>query len=558
VLVFGAGAQSGVAAREVSRAVTDEQEQHDDCGDGERLVPPVREPPDREQQRGAGHDWVPPPEWPSNVLVEHAYKINRCSTTRGSIVGHDQFVIAVARSVGVALLALLMAAALALASTLSSAVQLLATTALIMSGTFTPTPPPAFVDMAKNHFILPTHPGEDINPFVAVTTPEQAWPVTGLFDLPFGRSVAIGLDDLQSAMGDYGNDNLVIFGHSQSSVISYLEKRRLAEQFPIGTPAPNIDFVTIGTLNLPNGGVMTRFWGLFLPFVDFYFNGPAPTDTQFDTDIITQRWDGFADFPIYPIMLPSVLNAVLGFFYVHEEYDDVTLAGDPSKNLVGTHGDTDYYFFETENLPLFGPLRSLGVPEGLIDIVEPLTTFVIELGYRRDIPPWVPSPARLIPLHDPFKVIGDFFEALNETIDNTLEFLGTPPPIAIPAPAPAAAMATPPVPTAEPRAQRRFAPADIEPEPATESHEPPESASLTVGDKVTVSDQAAELESADEPGSDTDEATIEEPAEAGSTAADAAPKTSDDATDDSVRKATNDSAESNSSTGSPTDGDGGA
>jgi len=343
-------------------------------------------------------------------------------------------VVMVARSVGVAVLAVLMAVALALASTITSAVQLLASTALIMSGTFTPTPPPAFIDMAKNHFILPTHPGEDIDPFLAVTTPEEAWPVTGLFDLPFGRSVAIGLGDLEHAMAEHGNDNLVIFGHSQSSVISYLEKRRLAEQFPIGTPAPNIDFVTIGTLNLPNGGVMTRFWGLYLPFVDFYFNGPAPTDTQFDTVIITQRWDGFADFPIYPIILPSVLNAIAGFFYVHEEYEDVTLAGDPSKYLVGSHGDTDYYFFETENLPLFGPLRSLGVPESLIDIVEPLTTFVVELGYRRDIPPWVPSPARLIPIHDPFKVVDDFVKALEETIDNTVEFLGPPPPLAIPAP----------------------------------------------------------------------------------------------------------------------------
>ena len=222
-----------------------------------------------------------------------------------------------------AFLTLLTTAALALASTITSAVQLLASTALIMGGTFTPTPPPSFVDMAKNQFIVPTHLGVTFKKFVAVTTPEQAWPVTGLFDLPFGQSVANGLGDLQAAMAKHGNDNLVIFGNSHSSVISYLEKHRLAEQFPKGTPAPNIDFVTIGTLNLPNGVVMARLWGLYLPFVDVYFNGPAPTDTQFDTDIITQRWDGFADFPIYPIILPSVVNAVLGFYYVHEEYADV-------------------------------------------------------------------------------------------------------------------------------------------------------------------------------------------------------------------------------------------
>jgi PE-PPE domain len=470
--------------------------------------------------------------------------------------GTIQSVLRLARSAGVAFLAVLIAMALALASTISSAVQLLASTALIMSGTFTPTPPPAFVDMAKNHFILPTHPAEVIDPFVAVTTPEQAWPVTGLSDLPFGRSVAIGLSDLQAAMIDHGNDNLVVFGHSQSSVISYLEKRRLAEQFPIGTPAPDIDFVTIGTLNLPNGGVMTRFWGLYLPFVDFYFNGPAPTDTQFDTDIITQRWDGFADFPIYPIILPSVLNAVLGFFYVHEEYEDVTLANDPSKYLVGTHGDTDYYFFETENLPLFGPLRSLGIPESLIDIVEPLATFIVELGYRRDIPPWVPSPAQLIPFHDPFKVVGDLFSALDETVDNTLEFLGTPPPIAIPAPVAAASMAASTVVPAEFSTHRRVVPAEeTETEPVTESDEPTETESPADDDKSTASEEEAESAAEPEFTADTEEATNDEPAETGSPAADTTPNSSDDA---ATSKPANDSSESNSSTGSSTDGDSGA
>lgn len=37
---------------------------------------------------------------------------------------------------------------------------------------------------------------------------------------------------------------------------------------------------------------------------------------------------------------------------------DVSLPADPktSKYYQGTHGDTDYYFFETPDLPLFAPL----------------------------------------------------------------------------------------------------------------------------------------------------------------------------------------------------------
>jgi hypothetical protein len=370
-----------------------------------------------------------------------------------------------------AVVAVIAVVAVGLVSTVSSAVQLLASTALVMSGTFTPTPSAAFVRMAKDQFIVPTHPGQSIGPYHAITTPEQAWPVTGLHDYPFGTSVRIGQQDLEAAMALYGNDNLVIFGHSQSSVIAYREKTRLAALYPEGTTAPNIQFVTIGTLNLPNGGVMTRFWGGYLPFVDFYFNGPAPTDTQFHTDIITQRWDGFADFPIYPINLLAVLNAVAGIFYVHEEYEDVTLAGDPSKYFAGSHGDTDYYFFETKNLPLFGPLRSLGVPEALIDVIEPITTFLVELGYRRDIPLWVPSPARLIPIHNPLTVIEDFAAAVAQTIDNTRALL-SPPRATTPAPVIPPAQATlPKEPVNEP-----------DPEPASS---PTVSSELSVGDDAT-------------------------------------------------------------------------
>ena len=54
----------------------------------------------------------------------------------------------VARSLGVALLAVLGAVAISVSWTLTTAVQLLATTALVMSGTFVPDPPPDYVDGA--------------------------------------------------------------------------------------------------------------------------------------------------------------------------------------------------------------------------------------------------------------------------------------------------------------------------------------------------------------------------------------------------------------------------
>ena len=60
---------------------------------------------------------------------------------------------------------------------------------------------------------------------------------------------------------------------------------------------------------------------------------------------------------------------------------------------------------------MFGPLRTLGVPEPLIDVFEPFFKVIVELGYDRTIPPWEPTPARLIPTIDPGKVATDLVNA---------------------------------------------------------------------------------------------------------------------------------------------------
>src|SRR6478752_6701482 len=258
--------------------------------------------------------------------------------------------------------------------------------ALVMGGTTVPRPDDYLVEIIKNHYIEPTHPKETINP-IAVTTPEEAWPITGLtrliglalgppsvwgpggagwpnepwwklsglFDLTLNQSVQAGVANLETAMAKHGNDPLVIYGISQGSVVATVEKRKLAEQYPEGTTAPDIDFVMHATLNLPNGGLFSRFPGLYIPILDWTFNGPAPTDTQFDTVVINRQYDGAADFPLYPINVIADLNALLGVFacYVHCYAWDVSLPAYPTKSPAyqRTHGDTSYYFFENPDLP---------------------------------------------------------------------------------------------------------------------------------------------------------------------------------------------------------------
>ena len=249
--------------------------------------------------------------------------------------------------------------------------------------------------------------------------------------------------DLEDAIAEHPNDHLVISGYSQGAGIANVEKRRLAEQYPAGTKAPDIDFVLLGDPNLPNGGLLARFAGLYIPILDFSFNGPAPTDTQFDTVEIIRQYDGFTDFPLYPLNLVADLNAVLGIVYVHMYVLDVSLPADPTTSPAyqGKYGDTSYYLFDNPDLPLFGPLRTLGVPESLIDVVEPFFRVIVELGYDRSIPPWEPTPARLIPPLNPAKVTTDLVNAVGEGINNALALIGSPPLQSIPAPVTRAAPA---------------------------------------------------------------------------------------------------------------------
>jgi hypothetical protein len=379
-------------------------------------------------------------------------------------------------SIGVAAAVVMATAGPVPESTASRAVRLAAdSTALLVCGTTCPKFDAANVEILMNQFITPTHPGQTITP-VAVTTPEEYWPITGLFrlvelaigdprlgglggpawpdepwwklsglfDLTIDQSIQAGVADLETAMTNYGNDHLIIYGYSQGAAVVIQEKRKLAEQYPAGSSAPDIEFVLGGDTNLPNGGLNARFPGLYIPILDLSFNGPEPTDTPFHTDVITRQYDGAADFPLYPLNVLADLNAVMGFLFLHTHPYDVSLADDATAPTVSTDptGKNTYYFFETRDLPLFAPLRVLGVPESLIDVVEPFFRVIVDLGYDRSIPPWQPTPARLIPPLNPVTVTTDLVNAIGEGINNAATLIGAPAPLSTPAPVTLAAPAT--------------------------------------------------------------------------------------------------------------------
>lgn len=234
--------------------------------------------------------------------------------------------------------------------------------------------------------------------------PGQFWPATGLDSLTFDASVAAGQallsPKVDAAIGN--GEPIVVFGHSQSAVIATKEKQRLLDEYGAAANPPDVQFVLVANPNRPNGGLLARFPGLHIPILGVTFNGATPTDGPFESYDVAREYDGWADFPTYPLNLVATANAVLGIYYLHGGYYDLLaenpeILTDEDLTIVQQHGDTTYYLIRTERLPLLQPLRDLGVPEEFVGALEPFVRRVVDLGYDRQTSSGTPTRARLLP-----------------------------------------------------------------------------------------------------------------------------------------------------------------
>jgi hypothetical protein len=307
--------------------------------------------------------------------------------------------------------------------------------ALMMGGSGMPTPSEFWQDTIITDYIDPAT-GGDYTP-VLVPTPESF----------SSTSVSTGLADLQAAiaaqqLSDPGGPFLVE-GYSQSAVITVDEEEQLLQS---GQPTSGLTLLLLGSLNRPDGGIFERFPGLVLPGTPgFDFNGAEPTDGISTIDVANQ-YDFFADFPQYPINLLADLNAVFGIIYAHAAYGDgplpeqVPAVWPDSQPLTGPYaseyvlgstevvkqvdGDTTFYFIPTTELPLLDPLRSLGVPESVLNIIQPELQVIVEAGYDRSIPFGDPTPAELIPSIDPATFLLELANGVVQGADNAFELFG--------------------------------------------------------------------------------------------------------------------------------------
>ena len=305
--------------------------------------------------------------------------------------------------------------------------------ALMMGGSFMPTPSEFWQDTIITDYVDPAT-GDICTP-VLVPTPESA----------ASSSIPVGLADLQAAMDEQpAGQPYLIEGYSQSAQIAIDEKLDLIGS---GNPPPDVTFLLLGSGNRPDGGFLERFAGLVIPAAPgFDFNGAEPTDAGITTIDIANQYDAVADFPQYPINVVADVNSLLGFIYAHAGYGDGPLpepipaiwpASDPlsgpyaDEYVLGSteivkqvDGDTTFYFIPTTDLPLLDPLRSLGVPEPVLNIFQPALQVIVEAGYDRSIPFGDPTPAELIPTIDPATFTLEFANGVVQGANNAFELLG--------------------------------------------------------------------------------------------------------------------------------------
>lgn len=254
--------------------------------------------------------------------------------------------------------------------------------------------------------------GADHDPdhYQEVPYPATIWPFStgGFSDPKWNDSVAQGVAALTADQPGLGD---TVIGYSQGAVVATEYKR--------AHPDSGANYVLVENPNRPNGGLLERFNGLNVPILDISFNGAtpvnnSPTATGKTVDI-SRQYDGWSDFPAYPLNVLADVNAIAGIYYLHGSTQDLgpdALDGLKASNkpmYYQVHGDTTYYLIPTDELPILMPFNGI-VPKPVLDALDPPLRYLIELGYDRSDYS-TPTPAGLVPNLNPVTVATGFAEA---------------------------------------------------------------------------------------------------------------------------------------------------
>jgi hypothetical protein len=282
------------------------------------------------------------------------------------------------------------------------------TSALILGGSAYPLLNPQLVNVVMQMYINPLFPGAASQPLF---TAEQFWPFTPqLGNLTFGQSVSQGVAELNAAIGIQATagKSTVVFAISQSSTVATVEINNL---IAAGSPYQHqLSFVLTGDPNNPNGGILERFAGAYIPSLNIQFIGATPSNAPYAIQIYSAQYDGVADFPQYIFNPIADANALAGFVFVHGlgyAQPGFTANAIPLPTSPGYTGNTQYFLTLTQDLPLVDPVRDfLPAPYGtaLADLLQPDLRVLSDLGYGSGEYANIPTTASLLEAPDPFTI----------------------------------------------------------------------------------------------------------------------------------------------------------
>ncbi|WP_205876573.1 PPE family protein [Mycobacterium camsae] len=282
---------------------------------------------------------------------------------------------------------------------------------LVIGGSGFPLPSQSYVNNALANYVTPNFPAFTVANAQALLTPAQSYWITGIKTLTEDASWAQGLTILDNAIHSQltSGNHVVVQGFSQGAGIASLEMAKLKAA---GVPSDAVSFSLVGNPMNPNGGLYSRFDGLTLPSMGKSFPGSTPAN-DYPTVVYTIEYDGFADFPRYPLNIVADANAMLGALYVHPLYPTLTPAQLATAVELPTEGPTmtTYYVIPTQNLPLLEPLRTSFLGNTIADLIQPDLKVIVNLGYGdpdygySTSPANVPTPFGLFPDVSPARVV---------------------------------------------------------------------------------------------------------------------------------------------------------
>ncbi len=213
---------------------------------------------------------------------------------------------------------------------------------------------------------------------------------------------------------------VVVEGTSHGAISIALWKQRHANGADPNAPdASSLSFVSFADPARP-GGLFTRFVGLHIPIIGVTFI-PAAPDTQYQSVSIAKQYDGFPDFPTYPLNILADINALLGIGLLHFDYSDVANVTVDTPGVIVKHvGNTTYITVPTAHLPLLMPAYAIAKAIGrnntpLLDAIEPVLRVLVDAGYDRNEDMGAPTPARLLPpVSELKKLVPNVTEALKQ------------------------------------------------------------------------------------------------------------------------------------------------